>query len=336
MNFLRYKVARIVGYWKQNGFKKTLYRILYAMARFLPPRLYFRIPEYLIRRIIPGYAIKKVNGFRMFLDLKHDDGVSRDLFFFKGREFASTEYILKSGIIREGDVVLDIGGNIGYYALIESELVGKNGYVYILEPVLQNYQCLKKNLALNNIINAKTFKLAAGDAEGKMVIQVHEKRNLSSFSRVSYDPLRTEEVDMMPMDSFLEDKPCPALARMDVEGFEWKILKGMERTLRKKEMRGLFIEIHPNLMPKEAVEDMFKLLQSAGFTSAVVMGGKDIDPALLTRKARFRPTVRWIRHLKGQEIRDEMITRPNWRMSSLELFRSVRQGVGYNAHFFKE
>ena len=85
--------------------------------------------------------------------------IQLDLFLHKKREFICTDYLIGDGIIKEEDVVLDIGANIGYYALIESQLVGLNGKVYAVEPVQGNFELLKKNVHLNNLENVAYFSI---------------------------------------------------------------------------------------------------------------------------------------------------------------------------------
>jgi len=61
--------------------------------------------------------------------------------------------------IKEGDIVLNIGANIGYYTLLIARLVGSNGKVFAFEPDLNNFKILKKNIEINNYKNNKKSNL---------------------------------------------------------------------------------------------------------------------------------------------------------------------------------
>ena len=142
--------------------------ILLQSALFLK----FNIFYWFKRLIFGSVVVKDVNGFKMYLNLKSDTGISKDLFIFKKREYLSTDFLQNQNFINPGDVILDIGANIGYYALLESRLTGPRGMVYAIEPVLNNYYTLKSNVELNDIKNINMFKLAIGNKNGKDYIYV--------------------------------------------------------------------------------------------------------------------------------------------------------------------
>jgi len=73
-----------------------------------------------------------------------------------------------------------------------------------------------------------------------------------------------EQVDMLTADEFLEDKETPNLVRMDVEGYEINILKGMKHTL-KADVK-LFMELHGHLMTHSEIDTLITILTTEGFT----------------------------------------------------------------------
>ena len=68
-------------------------------------------------------AIVEVNNSKMLVYPKKG-AIHRELFLHRKREVMCTDHLIGGGVLKEGDVVLDIGANIGYYVLIESQLVG--------------------------------------------------------------------------------------------------------------------------------------------------------------------------------------------------------------------
>jgi FkbM family methyltransferase len=226
-------------------------------------------PSYYYKRIFFGSAVVEVNGFKMFLDLKNDVGISKDLFLFRKREHLSTDYLIENDVIQEGQTVLDIGANIGYYALLESRLVGKKGEVYAIEPVLKNYTALKKNVELNDAANVKTFNMAAGNVNGDMEIFVADKGNISSFiPKGDANFVSKQKVQMVRVDNFVSDRDIkPDFIRMDVEGFETEIIKGMADTLKTKPK--LLIEVHPNIASKEDLMEMISAIRDSGYKKVI-------------------------------------------------------------------
>ena len=100
--------------------------------------------------------ILKLNNFKfdteygkVFLDF-NNEGISQILFYKKKRE--SDKVALIREILNPGDGVIDCGSNIGVYPILESNLVGKDGYVMCIEPDPRNIEVLKKNF---NLINCK-------------------------------------------------------------------------------------------------------------------------------------------------------------------------------------
>lgn len=248
--------------------------------------------RYHVRRSVFGYAIVPVNGHRMYLDLKNDSGISKDLFIFRKREHLSTDFLLGEQVLRPGDTALDIGANIGYYVLIESSLVGPKGTVYAIEPVSINYSLLQKNIELNRLANVRTFHLAAGNEPGEAEIYVGKKGNFSSFiyhAGESYTG--TEKVQIVTIDEFVRTHHIrPDLVRMDVEGFEIAIIQGMRETLAHKPK--LLIEVHPHIMTREQLEEMFSIIHESGYTNVVEI--KDKNEIWMKRSGEIRPSLRYL------------------------------------------
>ena len=93
--------------------------------------------------LLSKYLKKKIYNFEMFLNL-NDKGLSRTLILFGEREL--DHKIILEKVLKKNMKILDIGSNIGYYLLIERNLVGRNSKIIAVEPVSDNIKLLKKNL----------------------------------------------------------------------------------------------------------------------------------------------------------------------------------------------
>jgi FkbM family methyltransferase len=248
---------RTIKQARKNGFVKTTSMLLVLSLRSVLAKL----------KYLPKTAIVEVNNSQMFL-LPRKSDINQDLFVYKKREPICTNYLIHSGILKEGDVALDIGANIGYYVLIESQLVGKKGHVYAVEPVLSTFKQMQKNVRLSNSTNVSTFQLAFGaERKEKSEIYVSGKSNLSSMSREAVGGTLeyAQEVVMETVDSFLKDKAPPNIVRMDVEGFEYEIIKGMSETL--KGNLKILVELHPlpKYMKPGKMDEIFQMLEQNNF-----------------------------------------------------------------------
>jgi FkbM family methyltransferase len=214
----------------------------------------------------PESAIVEVNNSKMLL-LPRQGAIHQDLYEYKKREPLCTDYLLNSTTLKKGDTVLDIGANIGYYVLVESQLVGQTGKIYAVEPVSRNFRMLKTNVHLNKLKNVSTYRYAFGGETADSEIYVSDKANLCAMTKRAAGGvlLGKEKVPMETVDAFLKDKTPPNLIRMDVEGFEYEIFKGMTNTLKGKS--SILMELHygfPFLEP-EKVDEMFAVLEKNRF-----------------------------------------------------------------------
>ncbi len=254
---------------REYGLMGSLYRML---ARVIPNKINY--PYYLLMKYVFGHTVITINGVKMDLDLRHDDGLSKELLLNGRRESLTVDYLLSSNTIRNGMTVLDAGGNVGYYALIESRLVGEKGKVYAVEPVFGNFERLKHNVRLNGMQNVHTYQLAMGDKQGEVEIFVRSKKNLSSLTKLPSDAqggvVRVDRVPMVTVDDFAQKEigKFPEFVRMDVEGFEASILEGMQKTLAAG--AALLIEFHPMYLSDVQKERIVELLKKFNFTRAVV------------------------------------------------------------------
>jgi FkbM family methyltransferase len=217
-------------------------------------------------KYLPKKTIACVNNSKMYL-YPRQGGINYDLYLYKKREPLSTDFLIHSRILKEGDVVLDIGANIGYYVLIESQLVGKAGKVYAVEPVTTTFELMQKNLQLNDLTNVSASNFAFGEKDGESEIYVCNESNLCAMNKfaVGGKIVRVQKVPLVTVDTFFRGKVPPKLIRMDVEGYEYQIFKGMAETL--KGNTRIFMELHygPPFISLEKMDEFFRLLEENHF-----------------------------------------------------------------------
>lgn len=205
----------------------------------LATALFFALKAAVMRVFGRRFTQRRVRDFRMWLDLQ-DAGISRTLLLFGRRE--EEHAIILRRVLKPGMTVFDIGANIGYYVLIERGLIGPTGRIVAIEPSSQNVALLRRNLALNNAQNDVTlFEMAISDQAGKRELYMSQQSNLNTFhptgSASGYlDGRRTEvEIDTVP-GVVRRTGLKPDLIRMDVEGHEIEVLRGLIPAIRAGEM----------------------------------------------------------------------------------------------------
>jgi len=224
-----------------------------------------------------GDLIVDVNGYKLAV-IPGDLGISSELMMFKTHEPLTTKLLSKE--LKKGMICLDIGGNIGYYTLLESNIVGESGKVIAIEPSPPNFQHLKKNLEIQDAENVDAYNFAAGDVDGNVNFLVYQESN-GSFTIPDGEttdlPGELIKVPAKRMDTFLDELKINHVdfVRMDVEGYESHIIQGMKNTIKKS--KPMFqIEVHTPLLGKEGTKKFLKEFQDYGYETKYYIP-RDID-----------------------------------------------------------
>nr|WP_245215698.1 FkbM family methyltransferase [Pararoseomonas baculiformis] len=171
-------------------------------------------------------------------------------------------------ILREGDVVLDAGANLGLTVLPAARRVGPAGRVIAVEPASRAAALLRRNIALNGLEGRVTLHdCAAGAAPGKAALHVGA---ISGHSSLLGQPGadRTEEVEVRPLDDLVPPGTRLRLAKLDVEGYEAEAWRGMRRIAVENPQLALLVEFGPDHLRRAGLtpEAWTDLFTSAGFT----------------------------------------------------------------------
>lgn len=207
-----------------------------------------------------------VNNCKMKI-LPDDDGISSELIIYGIHEPLTTKLILDE--IKKDMTVLDIGSNIGYYAILESKLVGPSGKVFSIEPSPKNFELLEENLKLQKMNNFQLFNLAIGSKNEKLEFVISGKSNWSKIKEKNDIIGKNDKIITVlvkPLDLFCEENLLEKidLIRMDVEGYEENIIAGGKETLRKFKPT-LMIEIHKMYLGKERTKKILNELYELGY-----------------------------------------------------------------------
>jgi FkbM family methyltransferase len=145
--------------------------------------------------------------------------------------YSEEEILLWQQIVRPGDVVVEVGANIGAHTIWFAKAVGRDGKVFAIEPQRQMYQMLVGNLALNEITNANAMMGAAGEKIGTVRVPPVDYDKTGNFGGLSIGGESGEEVAVITLDSFRMTRVD--LIKIDVEGMEASVLRGAHQTIER-------------------------------------------------------------------------------------------------------
>lgn len=135
--------------------------------------------------------------------------------------------LLVGNLIHRGDVVYDIGANVGYYTLLFSRLVGSEGSVVAFEPLPENLSYLHEHLSRNGVTNTRVVGAAVSDTAGRARFAISSSRSMGQLA-----PSGELEVVVVKLDELItQGFPEPGCLKIDVEGGEAGVLEGARRLI---------------------------------------------------------------------------------------------------------
>ncbi|HYO49953.1 MAG TPA: FkbM family methyltransferase [Chloroflexia bacterium] len=232
----------------------------HGLGRYRPVKV---VHAWLYRRLKPAYII--VNDFKLFLD--PDDKVMSHYLLEDGRWEPLETGIVESEL-KEGDVVLDIGANIGYYTILAARRVGPRGRVFAFEPDPRNFALLQKNLRANGCTNVHTERRAVSDCTGTIRLYL-DKLNKGDHTIYDVGGRHAIEVGTVRLDDYFSEYGGKIdLIKIDVQGAEGRVLRGMHSLLERNKQVRIITEFWPNRLEECGTpsEEFIGGLTAHGFT----------------------------------------------------------------------
>jgi FkbM family methyltransferase len=168
-------------------------------------------------------------------------------------------------LIKKGDVILDIGANVGFYSNFFSNQTGTSGKVHCFEPDKKNFHYLTKTTKGKNnvVLNQK----AVSDQNG--TIELYESDTLNIDHR-TYKPelyKNSCKVDTITIDNYIGGNYLVNFIKLDIQGAEFNALKGMKNTLEKNKEIIIFTEFWPYglKLSGNSKEELFNYFKQLNF-----------------------------------------------------------------------
>lgn len=156
-----------------------------------------------------------------------------------------------------GEVLVDVGANVGMYTIWAAKTRGAR--VFAFEPEAQNYALLNRNIALNELgERVKAYCLALSDQAGYFELHLsslqaggscHSLGERVDFEHKPMTPVFSQGCIAARLDDLVGAGvlPAPHYIKIDVDGFEPKVISGAYRVLRGASVRSMLIEVNQNL-----------------------------------------------------------------------------------------
>jgi len=176
------------------------------------------------------------------------------------------------GALAPGTVVFDIGANVGHFTVAFARAVGETGRVYAFEPNPRMVARLSSHIALNRLQNVTVVSMALGDQSASMELSVPPGDDPGSGTLLADwrrdHQVETHRVPVERLDDYVRHNQIGRVdfIKLDVEGFEPRVLAGAEETIRRFRPR-MLVEVFDLALRGggSSADALLDLLQGLGY-----------------------------------------------------------------------
>ena len=208
-----------------------------------------KVKDYSLSNLQTDYA--EVFGNKLFLNKK---GLALSISHYGTYEELESKIMEEK--IEMGNIVVDVGANIGLHTLNMARIVGNTGQVFAFEPDPSNFEILKKNVKINNYRNIILEQKAVGDKHGRTTLYQSDHPGKHRIFPQTEQAKSQVQVELTNLDNYFDFDMIDKInfIKIDVEGLEFSVLKGMKNILKNSKKIKILFEF----MPENTME--------AGFT----------------------------------------------------------------------
>jgi FkbM family methyltransferase len=223
----------------------------------------------------PHTSVRLHTGQRLYVGLASTVGRS---IWLRGVYEQEVENHLRR-LLRPGDTFVDVGANVGYFSLIAGQLVGATGQVHSFEPDDSARAMLERSIADNELHHVNCHPVALWSKD--VALGLMEKAD-SAYNHVEAAAFsRQKQVRGVDFDSYAESVGMATpirLLKIDVEGAEVEVLRGMGQTLA-RDRPALIVEAQDATLARSGyrLEDIFSLLDRHSYVGTTADGRAAAD-----------------------------------------------------------
>jgi len=199
-------------------------------------------------------------------ELNLNDAIPRSIFYLGYYERWETRWLERA--LAPGWTVLDVGAHIGYYSLLCAKALGRNGSVYAFEPCPSTFIRLRRNLDLNPDLNVHAQAMALADRTEHLCMSEADSSNTGTSFVMGKDA-RNLSIPVTTLDEFVRERRLARVdfIKVDVEGYEMKLLAGADDTLARFRPR-LMVEVNPDALIRfdSSAENLMQALRARNYS----------------------------------------------------------------------
>jgi FkbM family methyltransferase len=164
--------------------------------------------------------------------------------------------------LKKDDIVYDIGAHAGFYTLLAAEIIGPKGKVFSFEPNPRNVSYLKRHIEMNGYKNIQVLETAVAEKAGTRFFDPQEDSFYGRFKAGEELKVKTVALDDLCL---MGELPFPDVVKIDVEGAELDVLKGMVKIMKKSKPI-IFLSTHS----QELCNSCLNLLEPLGYNFELI------------------------------------------------------------------
>ena len=199
-----------------------------------------KVKHYSLSNLQTDYA--EVFGNKLFLSKK---GLALSISHYGTYEELEAKIMEEK--IEMGNIVVDVGANIGLHTLNMARIVGNTGQVFAFEPDPSNFEILKKNVKINNYKNIILEQKAVGDKHGRTTLYQSDHPGKHRIFPQTEQAKSQVQVELTNLDNYFDSDMIDKInfIKIDVEGLEFSVLKGMKNILKNSKKIKILFEFMP-------------------------------------------------------------------------------------------
>ncbi|MBV8670141.1 MAG: FkbM family methyltransferase [Candidatus Eremiobacteraeota bacterium] len=160
---------------------------------------------------------------------------------------------LMAALIGDGETVIDVGAHIGTLAIPAARHVGETGRVIAVEPIPRLAEILKRSAHINGLGDRMRVETcAAGGHASTGRIHVGQSLALTSLLPIR-DEVTSVEVTVRPLDDLVPPRTTVSLVKIDAEGYELEVWRGMQRIVAENPEVALIVEFGPSHLKRAGI-----------------------------------------------------------------------------------
>lgn len=196
------------------------------------------------RLILPSphgpVRLRTIHGFDLYIEPAEDRGVERAL--YETGTYEKGTLVLLMGFLEKGSSCVDVGANIGLMTVAMARIVGAQGKVFAIEPNPAAREILQYNIEINQLENVSVLPYAIGSNSTQATMYDGVDGNRGRASLLAFGGTEIGVVQIRTLAEVIPADVKIDLVKVDVEGYELNVLKGMSSLLERQYSPALIVE----------------------------------------------------------------------------------------------